>query len=296
MADNLLQESWGWFTHLLEDINKTKVHEDYRSTYGYIYGAALALQESLAHLHYTEVSLGADRMNLLPKSAFDNIVDAKGHVRWKRSKLSRMHACEFYLNKAQTNVAACLDTILNQWMIDRLPGPFGGDAEQVSFDLFYLYPPSRLRITAAIREGQGRMGVPQPDSAVYNTPANDWRRMGNLLDTRTAASVIQHNVPIVSALVDAETYLEALPRDPRESKHLVYADALRGRVATPLTITDCLAVVIGRVNAYKHLPQGHNDRYQNFHYTEWLITARALHCVRELFRDKVHSVPTRPQT
>jgi hypothetical protein len=293
------QEVWGWFTEQLMDINLAPIHPGYANTYGYFYGACLGLQEAITHLYKSSPDLGRDGLKLLPCDNFETIIGLDGHVRWKRTPRARMYACEYYLNKAQGNIAACVDTILNQWMIDRLPGPYGGDQQRVSYDLLYLYIISRLGIVSAIRNAQVKLGARIPHSPVFELLERDWNRPSNLFHTETAAKVIAQNVTIANGILTQTkefplTVDSLLPPEGLEQLHLSYTDLAGNR--TPLSIVDCLMIVCARVNAFKHFPSGLSDRAGDYHVAEWMITCRALECTRILFRDKIASVPEGPTT
>jgi hypothetical protein len=286
------EDFWWWFRDLLSELNEKPIHPGYRNTYGYIYGACLALQESMIHLRNSDMAVVTDRMELLPKGDFDAVVQKDGYVKWKRDKVARLYACEFYLNKAQANIAAAVDSILNQWMIDKLPGPYRGNIERVSFDVMYLLFTTRLGIVSGIRKVQTRIGQTQASSPIFDNLESELSRLGNLYDTKVASAVLEENKHRVNAWIRGGDLRCLFP--PREGgmETLGYTD--RKGVTRPIGMLPALAILCARVNAFKHLPTGHDDRSKEYHYTEWALSTRALLCVRELFRDKVASVPEGP--
>lgn len=286
------EEFWWWFEDLLYDLNTVSIHPGYRNTYGYMYGACLALQEAMTHLRNTDMAVVTNRMELLPKRGFELLLQKNGYVRWQRDKVSRLYACEFYLNKAQSNIAAAVDCILNQWMIDKLPGPYRGNIERVSYDVMYLFVTSRLGIISGIRKVQTRLQQPQPNSEIFDTLEEQLSRLGDLYNTKRASEILQENKDRVNAQVRAENLDILFPSTDGGVEFLRYTDA--AGVTRALSILPALILLCARVNAFKHLPTGHDDRNKEYHYTEWAMTIRALRCVRLLFADMIASVPEGP--
>jgi hypothetical protein len=232
------------------------------------------------------------RYELLQRKDLETIIrPTNGFVRWKRSEVARMYACEFFLNKAQSNIAAAADAIINQWIIDEVPGPYRSSVARVQFDLLGTYLISRLGIVSAARAVQReKLKLDRKDmqpSPVFDVLEKAWDKTGTLYDTKTAGEVVKNNAKVAHRLIQSGLYEELLPPGPVETKHLMYTYTTytgEQHVDSPLTIIDCLAVVNSRVNAYKHLPDGHKDREgHDFYFAEWMLTARALLCVSELF-------------
>lgn len=288
MTNELANRSWEWFVQRLKHANEQGLDKRFRASYGYIFGTCCALQDSLAYLSATDRKLGRKRMELLPTEHFEHYVLDNGHIRWNRSDKMRMYACEFYLNKAQSNIAAALDSITNQWIESILPPPYEMKPELAQYDFFHLLPVSRLRMISVVAARTRRMRVLSP----FQTLVNKWERYANLMDVQTASDIVAHNTTIVEPLVDAGRFAEVVCIRPEKTPFLqhVTKDAHGAEVITPLFHTDCLSIISGRVNAYKHLPTGHNDRDKDYHYTEWAITARALLCITLLFDDMLVSV------
>lgn len=281
MAHVIPEDTAAWLAEILSPI----IEEYELPTYRHLVGAGLSLQESVALLVRSDLALAVHEERLLQSPDFLAYLGATQDVRWKRDKRMRLYGCEFYLNKAQTNIAASLDRLVNEWIEDKAPLPYKAEERFLRSDFYYLMPSSRLRIVSMLRNLRAKTeaDIPSETRTLMWQLESDWSRFEQLYDDQGAARLLEANLQAVNNLVAEGKFSEAY-RNP---------NAIRcTRLGVPDTLlqgSDCLAVVLGRFNAFKHLHKGLHNRSRGLHYVEWVVTARALQYIvllaRELFRE-----------
>lgn len=196
---------------------------------------------------------------------FHNSVDDDWSIQWSKQELV-VWSVGYYLNKAQLNIAAALDALVNTWLAHRRGIDLSQDRLKADEEgLFFEFLPTRLFIL----RGDVEQTIVKRIDALRNA-------FQDYVNTNTARELIkdfsnQHvgqNIwPSLSTL-----YITLWPSLKEE---------------------ECVATVFGRANAFKHHVSGHRlGREGVDHHIEWLVTVKALRCVGELWRTMVSDCET----
>lgn len=263
--------------------------------HGYLVSAVACLCQSRALL-----AGGVPRRSSWGPGLFEDfrmVTDEHGNVTWSQSENTTHFGFELFLNTAQSNIAAAVDATTNAWIISRLT-----DVEETTrYDesLLWLWIGGRLRILESVLprrkrtvEIEGKLAEfpwfdPPPQSRITRGIRvahlrELWRTFELYYDTRTARQAIHDLagryiktvsvVPALTAEEDREQILIQLWND---------MEVNRGGSA---------AIVLARVNAFKHQTQGVSDRYDFVYAVEWVITAKALQWISAFWKVMVQDM------
>lgn len=247
-----------------ENINASQVvlqshHADWRpadsvAVFATLFGAVAALTECLRLVADHRERHGRDArqaswddLKLLEDFALATTNDA---LDWSRTPNLCVWSLGFFLNKAKQNIAAAFDIAINVWLSWRAGsrplrlGPADDHA-------FYFGPYLRLRLVEALATNA---------------------------DARTSARTARSGFDDLYDDVRATAALDAFANDLLGvgQQHMLHT--LRDLVPQP---EKCLAITIGRVNAFKHRPAGNLHRMGAIVVPETMVVARAVRCATE---------------
>lgn len=230
----------------------------------------------------------------------------QGGIRWRGRENTQLFALDFYLNKAQSDIAAAADGVVNGWILESLE-----DIEEkpiIDVTLLPLFPGTRLRILSALLEKEELLraarqriawlearlrGGPEPQASEdVGVPTTTlalkilWQNLEKYYDTELAQQTI-HAI--------AGMYIKDISgplRDPREIDREAILQLLLNNITQDMSLPDdaCAGITLSRVNAFKHLTYGVRDRYDFVYPVEWVVTAKGLTWLGSFFRSMIPSI------
>lgn len=178
---------------------------------------------------------------------FKNAINDKSKFNWDYSSDMALFSAGFYLNKAMQNIAAAFDKCLNIWIAYRYEIMIENNLPKEE-DVYYSPVRARLLLISNITELNNNS-----ERLMINLIKKFYKFYG----TNDASNKI---MKISNTLKVGDTFL-------------YFIDNI------PLTIEECLGLVFGRVNAYKHTVKGTRDRKGLFYPIEFAVACKATECV-----------------
>jgi hypothetical protein len=227
-----------------------------------------------------------------------SVTSKYGYVVWHQSENTMLFGLEVFLNAAQSSIAAAVDGTTNAWIIQRMEDI----EEKTSYDeqLLGLWIGVRLRILGSVLSSEeSELVLPQdikggfpwfdehtPEDAQKTSYLRElWRTFERYSNTIVAEQEI-HRL--------AGNYIKQISWSPAE-----YVDEDREKILMHLwnhmqvNKAGSAAIVLSRVNAFKHLTKGVSDRYDFVYAIEWVLTAKALEWIGAFWRTMVSDVKRR---
>jgi len=200
----------------------------------------------------------------LPDTLYRDLIKGigkPGELRWDNGINLRLWSLGYFLNRALHNIMATIDCGANQWLETK--GLRYRRVENQIADVFFYPVGTRLQILLESNAAQEMSADAHESVARLASGINGW------MDTERASSA-------VDCLAN------------RSAERMEKTLGLIQNTA-PFTEAECVGIVIGVVNRFKHLPE--LDRRRGYeHLAVWTIAARALgalgnfwsHMTREL--------------
>ena len=235
---------------------------------------------------------------------YDNLIrvtSKRGSVMWHKTKSATLFGLEVFLDKAQGNIAAAVDATTNAWIIQRMR-----DVEEKSVydeQLLGLWIGIRLRLLGSVLPRYSKDILPPDITGTFpwfdeHTPISDEAEKSVYLRGlwQTFESYLDPYVAYQEICRLAEEYVKLIPTVKAAS-----FDANCERVITYLwdemavNKAECAAIVLARVNAFKHHTKGVSDRHDFLYAIEWIITAKALEWISAFWKVMIQDVKSLPK-
>jgi hypothetical protein len=222
-----------------------------------------------------------------------------GYVEWHKVESTQLFGIEVLLNAAQSSIAAAVDASVNAWIIERMEDI----EEKTSFDeqLLGLWIGVRLRILGSALAREIEPKLPPDTRGIFpwydeqipqnmEEPAYShglWKTFERYSNTIIAEQEIHHL---------ASRYIKQISWPAAE-----YVDEDREQILMYLwnhmqvSKAGSAAIVLSRVNAFKHLIKGVSDRYDFVYAVEWVVTAKALEWISAFWGAMIFDVK-RPES
>lgn len=266
-----------------------------------IHGHLLSAASCLAHSRFL-LGSAVPRRSSWGFNLYDDllrVVSPFGYVVWHHSENTTLFGLEVFLNAAQSSIAAAVDAATNAWILGRMEDV----EERTSFDeqLLGLWIGVRLRILGSVISGSRELVVPSGVSGEFpwfeeNTPhgmerSAYLRELWRTFERYSNTIIAQQEIHTL-----AGSHIKQISWPPRQ-----HVDEDREEILGYLwehmhvNKAGSAALVLARMNAFKHLTKGVSDRYDFVYAIEWVLTAKALEWISAFWRTMIADV-RQPQT
>lgn len=247
-----------------------------RGVFPVLFGAAVALLFCRELIERETDSLEAVKM-WKPEDVwrdFEKQFKDNAPMDWRNGPHFSVWSIGFFLNRAQQNIAAALDRLVNGTLSRKLSIPLAQEGRTENLQLWCLWVGTRCRILTVL-------GL---EPCIHARFVALGSALDCLVDTEKAKNAL--------ALLVEKCSTKRI-EDTLESTRTVELSALdEPNKLRTITDADCVAIACGLNNAFKHQVLGAGTRKGPGHLVSWCVLARAVVCLGELWHDFTRSTKT----